>query len=258
MQFQPLPEEIFLERINKLHPELKIISKFEGTTNKILVENEFGVCKVIANSLLVGCKPTIRTAINKKEYLLNQFKSVHGDKYDYSKVDYINATNKIIITCPVHGDFIQQPIKHLQKRTCPKCGRDNSTNSAREQATGWQHSDWVKAGNISPNFQCFMLYIIKMYNEEECFYKIGKTFIGVDKRFAKHNIKYNIETIYTLCEDGKVVSQLEDYLKRENAEFKYTPKHTFGGMHECFSQIKNIEEIKDGQLITHWDKIFIK
>lgn len=46
---------------------------------------------------------------------------VHGDKYDYSKVVYVNNKIKIIITCPIHGDFEQKPYIHLQGSGCPKC-----------------------------------------------------------------------------------------------------------------------------------------
>lgn len=29
----------------------------------------------------------------------------HGDKYDYSKVDYVNNYTKVCIKCPEHGEF---------------------------------------------------------------------------------------------------------------------------------------------------------
>ncbi len=43
-------------------------------------------------------------------------------KYNYSKTNYINAKTKVIITCPEHGDFLQNPDNHLRKHYgCPKC-----------------------------------------------------------------------------------------------------------------------------------------
>ena len=47
---------------------------------------------------------------------------MHGNKYDYSKVDYKNNKTKICIICPVHGEFWQTPNSHLSGRGCPKCG----------------------------------------------------------------------------------------------------------------------------------------
>ena len=48
--------------------------------------------------------------------------SVHGNKYDYSKVEYINAKTKVCIICPEHGEFWQEPHAHLKGQGCPKCG----------------------------------------------------------------------------------------------------------------------------------------
>ena len=51
---------------------------------------------------------------------------IHGDKYNYSKVNYINSITKIIINCIKHGDFAQRPDMHINKRYgCPKCKSDN-------------------------------------------------------------------------------------------------------------------------------------
>ena len=49
----------------------------------------------------------------KNEIFIEKAKKVHGDKYDYSKVNYINAKTKICIICPVHGEFLQEPNNHL-------------------------------------------------------------------------------------------------------------------------------------------------
>lgn len=51
-------------------------------------------------------------------------KKLHGDKYDYSKVEYINSSTKVIIICKNHGElteFTQTPNKHLEGRGCPDC-----------------------------------------------------------------------------------------------------------------------------------------
>jgi hypothetical protein len=46
---------------------------------------------------------------------------VHGDKYDYSKVDYKNPNEKVIIICKTHGDILQRPNDHLNTLGCSKC-----------------------------------------------------------------------------------------------------------------------------------------
>ena len=48
----------------------------------------------------------------------------HNDKYDYSKVVYVHSDIKVIITCPIHGDFPQTPGGHLSGRGCNECRKD--------------------------------------------------------------------------------------------------------------------------------------
>lgn len=55
------------------------------------------------------------------EEFIRRARLVHGDKYDYSKVVYINSTTKIIIICPIHGEFEQLPKKHLIGKGCSEC-----------------------------------------------------------------------------------------------------------------------------------------
>lgn len=53
--------------------------------------------------------------------VIKDFKKVHGDKYDYSKVDYKNTDSKVVIICPDHGEFLQSPYYHKNGQRCPKC-----------------------------------------------------------------------------------------------------------------------------------------
>lgn len=63
------------------------------------------------------------------EDFIKKAKAIHGNKYDYSKVEYINTHTKIIIICPVHGAWEQQPYNHLMKKGCPKCGGNSKSNT---------------------------------------------------------------------------------------------------------------------------------
>lgn len=47
----------------------------------------------------------------------------HGNKYDYSKVNYDGHKLKVEIVCPVHGSFWQEPSNHLYGFSCKACGR---------------------------------------------------------------------------------------------------------------------------------------
>ena len=50
---------------------------------------------------------------------------VHGDRYDYSKVEYVDNKTGVCIICPEHGEFIQIPHVHMKGFGCPKCGGKN-------------------------------------------------------------------------------------------------------------------------------------
>lgn len=57
-----------------------------------------------------------------KEDFIREAKEVHGNKYDYSKVEYVNNGTKVCIICPEHGEFWQRPHDHLKGHGCQKCG----------------------------------------------------------------------------------------------------------------------------------------
>jgi len=61
------------------------------------------------------------------EQFIQEAKKVHGSKYDYSKVKFVNYRTKVTIICPVHGEFSQSPTSHLQGTGCPKCGNDRTS-----------------------------------------------------------------------------------------------------------------------------------
>lgn len=65
----------------------------------------------------------------KKYNFIEKAKAIHNNRYDYSKVHYINAKTKIIITCKQHGDFEQRPTNHLSGLNCQKCAKNLKINT---------------------------------------------------------------------------------------------------------------------------------
>ncbi len=56
---------------------------------------------------------------------IEQAKLIHGDRYDYSKVEYINGKTPVILVCPKHGDFKIIPNKHIHRHQgCPLCSEE--------------------------------------------------------------------------------------------------------------------------------------
>jgi len=162
----------------------------------------------------------------------------HKNKYTYLKVEYINSKEKVIITCPLHGDFLQHPFTHIRGNGCSKCG--NMGNMYKKE-------DWIKKGKNRVG----KLYIIKCWNENEEFYKIGITFLSTKRRYnGKKAMPYEYQILYEQksLDLGKLWD-LELYLKRNIKKLKinYTPLIKFRGSNlECFKQKEQIMNlIKD-------------
>ena len=78
-----------------------------------------------------------------KELFIEKAKSVHGNKYDYSKVEYVDSKTKVYIICPKHGEFLQEPSSHLNGCGCPECAVEN--NSLKTKYTTEEFLQKVKS-----------------------------------------------------------------------------------------------------------------
>ena len=65
------------------------------------------------------------------EEFIEEAKKVHGNKYDYSKVVYVNSATKVSIVCPTHGVFIQTPNQHLRGGGCRGCDNIRKSNDRK-------------------------------------------------------------------------------------------------------------------------------
>ena len=69
------------------------------------------------------------------EQFIKEAKIVHGNKYNYSKTNYINAKTKVCIICPKHGEFWQYPNTHLNSKGCPKCSNERLWDNRKDKTT---------------------------------------------------------------------------------------------------------------------------
>ena len=125
----------FIKRANKIHNYKYDYSKTVYTKSKenvVIICPKHGEFKQTADSHLHnhGCKLcAIEGQHNKQRKKLDEFiakaKIVHSNKYDYSKVEYVNNHTNICIVCPIHGEFTQSPKDHLRGKGCRKCSYEN-------------------------------------------------------------------------------------------------------------------------------------
>ena len=91
-------------------------------------------------------KQKYRTSITTEDFIKRAIE-VHGNRYDYSKVDYKNIRTKVVIVCPIHGPFEQTPDAHLNGGYgCKQCAIENGNNF---ESNGEQEiSNYIKENNI--------------------------------------------------------------------------------------------------------------
>lgn len=133
-----LTTEEFIERARKVHGEKYDYSKVEYTNNSTkvcIICPEHGKFWQAPNKHLSGqgcpfCRymKTSNAVKKNKTQFIEEAKKKHGDKYDYSKVVYINNRAKVCIICHKHGEFWQRPYVHLRGQGCPKCGNEEKRN----------------------------------------------------------------------------------------------------------------------------------
>ena len=126
---QKLTTEEFIEKAKKVHGDKYDYSKVEYKNGKekvciVCKDNDHREFFQTPSDHLAGrgCpKCSVRAKLTTEGFV-NKAIDVHGDKYDYSRVDYKNISTKVCIVCPDHREFFQTPSDHLAGRGCPKCG----------------------------------------------------------------------------------------------------------------------------------------
>lgn len=123
---------MFIEKAKAVHGDKYDYSKtvYTRSCDKVTVTcPKHGDFQVRAGNHLIGvgcAKCGFEKNAKEKAHTLDVFiekaKAVHGDKHDYSQVEYINTDTKVTIVCKEHGAFQQTPYKHLKGQGCPICG----------------------------------------------------------------------------------------------------------------------------------------
>lgn len=231
----------FIERANLIHNNFYSYKKviYEGTQNKVTI-----ICPIhgeylqTPNSHLAGHSCPMCGSIKKGlsgrisiDNFIERSNKIHNNKYSYNKSVYVNMDTKIVITCPIHNDFSQIAASHVRGSGCIYCFIEDS---------GFTKTDFK---NRSKGREC-TFYIIRCWNENEQFYKIGITSMGVQKRFKnKKLLPYNYEIVYQYVDEPEKIYDLEKVAHRSSKNYKYKPLIKFAGYTECFTKDLQIEKL---------------
>ena len=161
--------------------------------------------------------------LTKKDFVARS-NMINNNFYTYKKFIYISYHVKGIITCPIHGDFLQSPAKHLNFRGCPKCSHNGHINKKSCQ-----------------------LYIL--YDKKHNLYKIGIT-KNYNKRLLDLNeiLKVNLDVIYIKEEYGNY----ENVIHTLYSEYRKNHPIKHGGYTEWF----NFDDINITEIIETIDNIY--
>lgn len=129
---QILSFDVFLKRANDNHGDkydYSLVDYVDSKTKVKIICPDHGIFEQTPEKHILGqgCRKCgmiqggIKQSLTIKNEFINRAKSVHGDKYDYSLVDYKNGKNKIKIICPDHGIWEQRPNGHLSGKGCRAC-----------------------------------------------------------------------------------------------------------------------------------------
>jgi glutaredoxin len=172
-----LTKEIFVERSIEKHGDFYDYSKvvYVNAKTKVLIicPDHGGFWQTPANHLTgSGCPhckiDKVKKSLTKtQEQVIKEFREVHRDWYDYSKVEYVNNRTKVLIICPDHGEFWQTPSSHLSGQGCPHCvGLAKLTKEEFVEKAIEKHGEWYDYSRVEyVNSQTKVLIICPDHGE---------------------------------------------------------------------------------------------
>jgi len=156
--------------------------------------------------------------LNNKRYTTQEWiqkaKLIHGDKYDYSKSIYTNALIKLIIICPVHGEFYQTASSHINNKSgCSRCFYDNNPHNNLKRRPLEQ---FIKDCNIIHN---------NKYDYSKTIYINSNKYVTIicPDHGDFQQFPYNHRNMKQSCPNVQI--KLEDYLKEKHQVIILYPKH---------------------------------
>lgn len=195
----------FINLANKIHnfqynyTQVIYISSRDDVT---IICPKHGKFKQTADSHIGGsgckfCGIEKRAELRKytTEIFIERAGIVHGNFYNYSETKYVNCKDKMLIICPKHGYFLQNPSSHLQGRGCKKCSRVGYSKIALEWMSCFnEYIDIQTAEDINGEYKIEL----KQYSE------YWKKYIKVDGYCEKYKLCFEFDgCLFHGCDECK-------------------------------------------------------
>lgn len=234
-----LTTEEFVKRANLVHNNKYGYDKaeYKGANEKVTIlcpTHGYFEQKASNHLLGKGCiecgyEKMILSETSNTEEFISKSKYIHGNKYDYSDVNYINNSTNVVINCPIHGKFNITPRSHLQGHGCQKCncmsiGEDLTARYLLLSKINYVVRKYIliDGNNYIPDFILPDFNTWIEYNGEQHYYYVdryhnkGKTFKDqlerdiIVRKYCRDNSIRLIEIPYTI----KTLNSISDFLDK--------------------------------------------
>jgi hypothetical protein len=265
-------QEELIEDAKKVHGDKYDYSKvnYKKFNEKVtIICKEHGEFQQLLSVHSIGntCPKCVKNYIDTP-YFKEKAIKVHGDKYDYSKVNYTNIKTKVIIICPTHGEYLQEPRLHLSSKGCRQCykkytNKKDFIKKANEVHENKYDYSKVSYGSIDEK----IIIMCKKHNEEfiqsgskhlngqkcpRCSNSVMNTKYFIEKATEIHNNKYDYsKTIYEKT-DKKIII----ICKKHNCEFMQRANNHLNGNScpRCSKSFMNTEYFIEKATKVHNNK----
>ena len=209
------------------------------------------------------------------EQYIEEAKAVHGEKYDYSKVEYKGTHEKICVICPEHGEFWQEAKLHLNSYGCPKCARiEAGKNIAKSKGDFIEkakqvHGDKYEYSDVNyKDCRTPVTIICKEHGKFTITPTRLLNSIGCPQCFHERRVESNRMSNETALEKIKeIFGNSYDYSKfeyidsnhnvklicKKHGEFEITPRQIFHESGECpeCSKEKKLQK----KILKEWEEL---
>jgi hypothetical protein len=218
---RPLTTETFIEKARAIHGDrydYSQVNYVNNKTNVAIICPDHGAFPQAPDKHLgkQGCPNCGGSKPLTTETFIEKAQAIHGDRYDYSLVNYVNARTYVTIICPDHGPFSQVPDSHLGDSGCPDC------------------ADY----GFNPSEPASLYYIAIATDDGDTRYKIGITNRTVEERFRGPDFaRIRIVKIWRYA-IGRSAAEREAEILRQYAGDKYHGPdilEVYGGNTELFT-----------------------
>ena len=268
MSRRPLNIEQFIQRAEQVHGskyDYSLVNYINNSTDVTIICPIHGEFKQRPNNHFngKGCSMCNSDTLRKTtSQFIKESIQVHGDKYDYSLVDYKGANKKVIIICPIHSEFQQPPYDHISGANCPKCyGNVRLTLGEFISKAKQVHGDkydysMVDYVNNSTKIKINCLkhgefkqyptnHLDKKHNCPDC---AGNRKLTLDKFIKRSNKIHNMKYDYSLVEYKNVDTNVI-ILCPIHDDFVQLPQHHLNGV-GCPYCRESKGEIKINKILT--------